>query len=182
VAVVLTFGQLAFDLKSLVFNPTLHPSEKFQLTGELDTAAAAADEKRDLLSHRWVWPCDPQYPLENCGHGRCIVQYADSRFGANVTGVCRCDHGYGSSGTIAPCHYDRKSKVTLFCLSFFLGSWGADWFYMSRGKAAYHAAGAIKLITLGGLGIWSTIDWIRVLADNWVDGFGFQPGHDGHFA
>ena len=49
---------------------------------------------------------------------------------------------------------------------------GADWFYLSRGDDFYIVMGAIKAGTLGGLGIWATVDWVRVLTDNFKDGNG----------
>merc|ERR1712080_26411 len=45
-----------------------------------------------------------------------------------------------------------KSKLVAFLLSFFLGEFGVDWFYLSNGSAGYIVAGIFKLITLGFLG------------------------------
>ena len=43
---------------------------------------------------------------------------------------------------------DQKSKLTAFLLSLFLGSFGADWFYLSLGYFSYVIVGIIKLILM----------------------------------
>jgi len=64
------------------------------------------------------------------------------------------------------------SKLAAFLISLFLGELGVDWFYLSGGGAGYIVAGIFKMITLGGLGIWWLVDWIRILADAFPDGNG----------
>jgi len=51
-----------------------------------------------------------------------------------------------------------KKWVVAVLLSFFLGGLGVDRFYLG-----YTVAGIIKLITLGGLGLWALIDFILIL-------------------
>lgn len=64
---------------------------------------------------------------------------------------------------------DKKWIVALL-LSIFLGGLGVDRFYMG-----YVWQGILKLITLGGLGIWSLIDIIMIATKhnyakvNWVE-------------
>ena len=55
-------------------------------------------------------------------------------------------------GTAAP-----KSFTTALLLSFFLGSLGVDRFYLG-----YTGLGVAKLLTFGGCGIWSLIDFIMI--------------------
>jgi TM2 domain-containing membrane protein YozV len=98
----------------------------------------------------------------NCGYpnGQCLLNQ------------CICSKGWiitDQSG----CTYQLKSKLIAFLLSFFVGIFGVDWFYLSLGNAAYIIAGIIKLITFGGFGIWWIIDWIRILANAFQDGNGF---------
>jgi len=81
-----------------------------------------------------------------------------------------CDSGYASVD--GACNYKQKSQLTAFLVSFFVGWTGADWFYLSDGTAGYVVAGVFKLITLGGVGIWWLVDWIRVLAEDFDDGNG----------
>lgn len=50
-----------------------------------------------------------------------------------------------------------KSQSTAFILSWLLGGLGVDRFYLG-----YTGLGVLKLITLGGCGIWALIDFIMV--------------------
>ena len=68
-----------------------------------------------------------------------------------------------STVTTAP----PKSFVVTWLLSLLLGTLGIDRFYL--GKVG---TGILKLITIGGLGLWSLIDLIIVLTNNQHDKLG----------
>lgn len=89
--------------------------------------------------------------------------------------VCVCKDGFTNKND-DPCTYKQKDKVAAFLLSLFLGEFGADWFYLARGDDGYIVAGVFKLLTIGGLGVWWLVDWIRVLADSFDDGNGYPIG------
>ena len=46
----------------------------------------------------------------------------------------------------------KRSKLVAFLLSFLLGGFGADWFYLSQGVFIYIMVGIIKLLLIGQAG------------------------------
>lgn len=107
---------------------------------------------------------------DDCGSGVC----REGSFNKTV-GFCDCNSKYINAvvaGETVACDYKQKGKLETFLLSFFVGPLGVDWFYLARGDVGYNVAGAFKLITIGGLGIWWLVDWIRILDDSFSDGNG----------
>jgi TM2 domain-containing membrane protein YozV len=101
----------------------------------------------------------------DCAHGICDTN--------RTIGACICDRGWVlSRDGNNVCNYQQRSKLAAFLLSFFVGGFGADWFYLSVGNGGYIAAGVFKLLTLGGIGIWWLVDWIRILTNSFPDGQG----------
>ena len=58
-----------------------------------------------------------------------------------------------------PLSLSPKSWLATLLLSFFLGEFGIDRFYLGK-----IGTGVLKLITLGGFGLWWLIDLIFVIA------------------
>ena len=54
--------------------------------------------------------------------------------------------------------------------------WLVDW--ILDGSGVYIFAGIMKILTAGGLGIWWLVDWIRILADSFYDGNGWDLFQD----
>lgn len=94
--------------------------------------------------------------LQCNGHGKCrdwndLVPGALP--GAHRLAFCECNRDWADP----ECRTPRKSQQTAFVLSLFLGWLGADQFYLG-----YFWYGFVKLITLGGAGIWYLYDLCRI--------------------
>ena len=71
--------------------------------------------------------------------------------------LIRQGEGNWFSASEVPGLFSDKSYVTAILLSWFLGVFGVDRFYLG-----YTTLGVIKLLTCGGLGVWALIDLIMI--------------------
>jgi hypothetical protein len=84
------------------------------------------------------------------------IQTAGQRKAAlekNAFVFCKCERDWAGP----ECQEKRKSQLTAYFLSIFFGLFGADHFYLG-----FPVFGALKLVSLGGLGIWWLADVIRI--------------------
>jgi len=94
--------------------------------------------------------------LKCSGHGICADWLETPVGGASASELsfCQCD----STWADPECSTPRKSQATAFVLSVFLGIFGADQFYLGY----VWPQGILKLLTLGGAGVWWIYDVVRV--------------------
>lgn len=85
-----------------------------------------------------------------------------------ATGYSRTHTSFWSKIRKAPFERFGKSQAGAILLCFFFGALGAHRFYMG-----YTWQGVLQFFTFGGLGIWSLIDFIRLLTGD------LQPKHSG---
>jgi hypothetical protein len=63
--------------------------------------------------------------------------------------------------------FSDKEWVTALLLSLFLGTLGVDRFYLG-----HNGLGVLKLLTCGGLGVWSLVDVVLIAMNKLTDGEG----------
>jgi len=115
--------------------------------------------------------------LRCSGRGRCADWYdplpvntpANSSAARARLTFCDCDQDW----TGPECGLQRKSQLTAFALSIFLGPVGADQFYLG-----WYVAGALKLATLGGLGLWWIYDVVRIGSSPVLTADAFRVAND----
>jgi TM2 domain-containing membrane protein YozV len=73
----------------------------------------------------------------------------------------------GAPNAAAAAKVSDKSWVTTILLCFFFGAFGFHRFYLGK-----ILTGILQLLTLGGLGIWALIDFIRIIVGNLKDANG----------
>lgn len=150
-------------------------------------------DKKNNITKTGILLSDPQ----NCQYSGDCPEHSEC-----VNGKCKCVRGWDTGKDGVFCSYEKKSKLTAFLLSFLIGNFGADWFYLAQGNALYIIAGIFKLLAACGCcsiifsactecckdlapcfgclsmiwscggGIWWVVDWIRILADAFPDGNG----------
>eukprot|EP00397_Hematodinium_sp_SG-2012_P045754 GEMP01051499.1.p1 GENE.GEMP01051499.1~~GEMP01051499.1.p1 ORF type:complete len:384 (+),score=60.52 GEMP01051499.1:380-1531(+) len=89
--------------------------------------------------------------LQCSGRGSCKT-WNPNEVSSTIT-FCQCDRAWADP----ECRTKRKSQVTAYLLSVFIGFLGADQFYLG-----FPIFGAMKLCTLGGFGLWWLYDIVRI--------------------
>lgn len=91
--------------------------------------------------------------LQCSGRGVCKTWLPDGLAKQHPASFCECDRDWADP----ECRTPRQSQTVAYLLSLFLGFFGADLFYLG-----FYGSAMIKLLTLGGGGIWWVVDIIRV--------------------
>lgn len=113
------------------------------------------------------------YALRCTGHGQCR-DWDDSSGQSSQVMFCECDRYWADPN----CGTPRQSQVTAFLFSIFLGTFGADQFYLG-----FWWLGVLKLLTFGGCGIWYVFDICRIGSSAVMTRNHFQVAADlSHFA
>ncbi|CAE7818235.1 unnamed protein product [Symbiodinium sp. CCMP2592] len=107
-------------------------------------------------------PCALDIPryLQCSGHGECKAWTQDPtrddlpKAGADAPRFCYCAEGWADPN----CETPRKSQRVAFLLSLFGGVLGLDQLYLGF----FFPYGLLKLLSLGGLGIWWIYDLVRI--------------------
>ena len=92
-----------------------------------------------------------------------------SRCGAEIADQAVVCPSCGCAVPGSACETSGKSWAVTLLLCFFLGAFGVHRFYVGR-----VGSGLLMLVTLGGLGIWTLIDFIVILCGGFKDGRGLE--------
>jgi hypothetical protein len=115
----------------------------------------------------------PQYHVQLMGAGDRLFsigelqQMAKQKALKPTTMVQHKEAGYPVAASAVPTVFSDKQWMTALILSFFLGVFGVDRFYLGQ-----TGLGIAKLLTFGGCGIWALIDFILIAVRNITDSDG----------
>jgi len=85
--------------------------------------------------------------------GRGVCKSWDMQQLSNTQAFCTCDRDWADP----ECRTKRKSQLAAYLLSIFFGPFGVDQFYLG-----FPRTGIMKLLTLGGFGVWWVVDIFRI--------------------
>jgi len=150
---VVFYEMLTGELPLGKFQP---PSQKVQIDVRLDEVVLHALEK------------EPERRYQQASQMKTAVETIAGTAPPSTVGFT------AKAGTIPPAFSIPAGQATsdkiilpAFLLAFFFGVFGAHLFYVGKTGTAI-----LQLCTLGGLGIWATIDWILILCKAFTDGQG----------
>lgn len=114
------------------------------------------------------------YFIQNLGQEQGPVPFGDLQMmvrsgQVKAVTLVRKEGGQSFPAGEIPGLFSSKEWLTALLLSFFLGGLGVDRFYLG-----YTGLGVFKLLTLGGCGVWSLIDFILIAVNKTKDADGLS--------
>jgi TM2 domain-containing membrane protein YozV len=151
------------ELKAFVL-PGMKTDEKFEgefVWPEFEDGA----EESDANPHTFVVHA---YGLQNRPYNFSeLLRFADQRMIKPSTILQQTGSDLMLAASNIPGVFSQKKYVTALLLSWFFGVLGVDRFYLGHTRL-----GILKLITIGGVGIWALIDFILIATRSVRDGYG----------